>query len=97
MKGLRDGLRESGYVEGKNLIWIPSEETIDEFRPMTKAYIEKKFDVIIALGATAPLIAKELTQEIPIVSRRFRPYSIRTCEIMARPEAKLQACQRDGC
>ena len=68
MKGLRDGLKEAGYVEGKNLILdAPAIETIDELRPIAKAYIEKKFDVIVASGATAPLIARELTQEIPIV------------------------------
>jgi len=68
MKGLRDGLKEAGYVEGKNLILdAPAIETIDELRPIAKAYIEKKFDVIVATGSTAPLIARELTLEIPIV------------------------------
>ena len=68
MKGLRDGLKEAGYVEGKNLILdAPATETIDELRPIAKAYIEKKFDVIVATGSTAPLIARELTREIPIV------------------------------
>jgi len=68
IKGLRDGLKEAGYVEGKNLILdIAAKETFDELRPTAKAYVEKKFDVIVALGGTAPLIAKESTQEIPIV------------------------------
>ena len=68
MKGLRDGLKEAGYIEGKNLILdAPAMETIDELRPIAKAYIEKKFDVIVAMGGTAALIAKELTREIPIV------------------------------
>src|SRR5437867_1571169 len=62
MKGLRDGLKEAGYVEGKNLILDFSVmETHDELRPIAKTYIEKKFDVIVAMGATAPLIARELT------------------------------------
>jgi ABC-type uncharacterized transport system substrate-binding protein len=40
MKGLRDGLKEAGYVEGKNLILdAPAMETIDELRPIAKAYI----------------------------------------------------------
>jgi putative tryptophan/tyrosine transport system substrate-binding protein len=68
MKGLRDGLKELGYVEGKNLLLdIPTKETINELRPIAKAYIENKLDIIVALGATAPLIARELTREIPIV------------------------------
>ena len=37
MKGLRDGLKESGYVEGKNLILdIPSEGNHDELRRLLK-------------------------------------------------------------
>jgi putative tryptophan/tyrosine transport system substrate-binding protein len=68
IKGLRDGLKEAGYVEGRNLILdFPAKETYDELLPITKAYIEKKFDVIVAMGATAPRIASELTREIPIV------------------------------
>jgi putative tryptophan/tyrosine transport system substrate-binding protein len=68
IKGLRDGLKEAGYVEGNNLILdFPAKETPDELRPIAKVYIEKKFDVIVAMGATAALIASELTREIPIV------------------------------
>ena len=91
MKGLRDGLKELGYVEGKNLLLdIPAKETIDELRPMAKAYIEKKFDVIIAMGATAPLIAKDLTQEIPIVFLgSVDPIASGLVKSTARPEANV--------
>ena len=91
MKGLRDGLKELGYVEGKNLLLdIPAKETIDELRPMAKAYIEKKFDVIIAMGATAPLIAKGLTQEIPIVFLGSSdPIASGLVKSTARPEANV--------
>ena len=91
MKGLRDGLKEAGYVEGKNLILdIPAKETIDELRPIAKAYIEKKFDVIVAIGATAPLIAKELTREIPIVFvGASDPIASGLVKSVARPEANV--------
>ena len=91
MKGLRDGLKEAGYVEGKNLILdIPAMETIDELRPIAKAYIEKKFDVIVAMGATAPLIAKELTREIPIVFvGASDPIGSGLVKSVARPEANV--------
>src|SRR5262249_765993 len=67
-KGLRDGLKEAGYVEGKNLVLdISVKENYDELRSIAKVYVEKKLDVIVASGATAPLLAKELTQDIPII------------------------------
>jgi len=91
MKGLGDGLKEAGYIEGKNLILdAPAMETIDELRPMAKAYIEKKFDVIVASGATAPLIARELTREIPIVFvGASDPVGSGLVKSAARPETNI--------
>ena len=91
MKGLRDGLKELGYVEGKNLLLdIPTKETIDELRPIAKAYIEKQVDVIVALGATAPLIARELTREIPIVFvGSSDPVGSGLVKSAARPETNI--------
>ena len=42
-------------------------ETILNSVPIVQAYIEKKFDVIVALVTTAPPTVRELTPEIPIV------------------------------
>ena len=91
MKGLGDGLKEAGYIEGQNLILdVSAMETIDEFRPIAKAYIEKKFDVIVAMGSTAPLIAKELTREIPIVFvGASDPIASGLVKSVARPEANV--------
>ena len=91
MKGLRNGLKEAGYVEGKNLILdAPAIETIDELRSIAKAYIEKKFDVIVSSGATAPLIARELTREIPIVFvGASDPVGSGLVKSAARPETNI--------
>lgn len=96
MKGLRDGLKEAGYVEGKNLILdIQAKETYDELRPIAKAYIEKKFDAIIAMGGTAPLIAKELTREIPIVFvGSLDPILGGLVKSVAHPEANVTGVAR---
>src|SRR5262249_1927869 len=68
IKGLRDGLKEAGYIEGKNLVLdIQAKQSYDELRPIAKAYAEKKFDVIATNSGTVTLIAKELTTTIPIV------------------------------
>jgi putative ABC transport system substrate-binding protein len=96
IKGLRDGLKEAGYIEGKNLVLdITAKETYDELRPIAKAYIEKKFDVIVALGGTAPLIAKELTREIPIVFvGTTDPILAGLVKSVARPEANVTGLAR---
>jgi hypothetical protein len=98
MKGLRDGLKEAGYFEGKNLILdAPAIETIDELRPIAKAYIEKKFDVIVASGATAPLIARELTREIPIVFvGASDPVGSGLVKSAARPETAPRSFQQSS-
>jgi putative ABC transport system substrate-binding protein len=68
IKGLRSGLRESGYVEGKNIqLDIPNVKTYDELRPIAERYVEKKAEIIVTHGGTATAIANEATKEIPIV------------------------------
>ncbi len=91
IKGLRDGLKEIGYVEGKNLLLdIPAKETIDELRPIAKAYIEKQVDIIVARGTTASLIARELTRDIPIVFiGASDPIASGLVKSVARPEANV--------
>ncbi len=68
LKGLRDGLKEAGYVEGKNLVLdIPLKKTYDELRSVAERYKAQKVDAIVTVGGTATGIAKEATGEIPIV------------------------------
>src|SRR5436190_22866582 len=55
-KGVRDGLKDAGYVEGKNLVLdISVKQNYNELRPIAKAYVEKKLDVIVGIGGTAPI------------------------------------------
>jgi len=68
IKGLRDGLREAGYLEDKNLqLNIPNVGTYDELRPIAKGYVEKKAHAIVTSGGTSTGIAKEATKQIPII------------------------------
>ena len=96
LKGLRSVLKEAGYVEGKNLILdIPVKETNDELRSLAKGYIEKRFDVIVAAGATAPIIARELTREIPIVFfGASDPIASGLVKSVAHPEANITGVAR---
>jgi putative tryptophan/tyrosine transport system substrate-binding protein len=106
IKGLRDGLKEAGYVGGKTLILnIAAKQSYDELRPIAKAYVEKKFDIIVGIAASAPLIAKEATQEIPIVfvgaadpiqaglvKSTARPHSNVTDAAGKKPQARQIPC-----
>jgi len=91
LRGLRDGLKEAGYIEGKNLVLeLPVKNTYDELRPVAKGYIEKNFDVIVPIGGTAIQLAKDLTQSIPIVFLgTTQPAQSGIVESLARPGGNL--------
>lgn len=68
IEGLRDGLKEAGYVEGKNLVLIGEpNKTSDELRALARAYTKQNIDVIVTSGPIETRIAKEATDKIPIV------------------------------
>jgi putative tryptophan/tyrosine transport system substrate-binding protein len=68
IKGLRDGLKELGYIQGKNIaLDVSAKETYEEYRPLVKSYKEKKPDVIVTIGGTATGVVKEIAPEIPTV------------------------------
>jgi ABC-type uncharacterized transport system substrate-binding protein len=65
----RQGLRELGYVEGKN-IFIERrhhEGKIDRLPALAAELVRLKVDIIITAGAPAARAAKEATSTIPIV------------------------------
>ena len=66
----RQGLRELGYVEGKNITLVfPSAEVTPERVPHLAAELVRlKVDVIVAGTTPAALAAKQATKTIPIVA-----------------------------
>jgi putative ABC transport system substrate-binding protein len=68
VEALREGLRELGYVEGKNItIEFRWAETADELREGAAELVRMKVDVIFATSSTEVGAAKEVTKAIPIV------------------------------
>lgn len=67
---LRRGLRELGYVEGKNLLfeYRSADGRNDRFAELAKELADMKVDLIVTRGTPATLAAKAATTVIPIVS-----------------------------
>lgn len=96
VKGLRDGLKDAGYVEGKNLLLdVGIAKNYEGLRPIIQSYVEKQFDIIVSTGASAPLVGKESTQQIPIVFiGGADPIQAGLAKSMARPERNITGIAR---
>src|SRR5947208_499132 len=68
IEGFRQGLRELGYVEGKNLFieWRDSAGDAER-REKAAELVQLKVDVLISPGPTVTRTLKEATSTIPIV------------------------------
>jgi ABC transporter substrate binding protein len=64
-----DGLRESGFVEGKNIIIERrfAEGRVDQYAQLMAELIQLRVDVIVTSANEATLAAKRATSKIPIV------------------------------
>ncbi len=71
IEAFRLGLRELGYVEGKNIVieWRHHEGKLDRLPALAAELVRLKVDIIITVGAPAARAAKEATVTIPIVMR----------------------------
>ena len=69
IEAFRQGLRELGYVEGKNIVieWRYAEGKLDRLPALAAELVRLKVDVIVTAGPTATRAAKEATVTIPIV------------------------------
>src|SRR5262245_7478339 len=65
----RQGLRELGYVEGKNIFieWRFAEGKFDRLPDLAAELVRLKVDVIVTLGPIINRPAKDATSTIPIV------------------------------
>ena len=64
----RQGLRELGYVEGKNLtIEFRRRKPTDQYLVLAKELVRLKVDLILVVGLGAARAAKQATSTIPIV------------------------------
>jgi len=68
-KAFQQGLRELGYVEGKNIIieWRFAEEKFDRLPALAAELVRLKVDIIVTAGPQTTRPAKQATSTIPIV------------------------------
>src|SRR5437870_6247529 len=88
LEAFRQGLRDLGYVEGRNIIleyrWAENRE--DQYPPLVADLIRLKVDIIYTSSTPAVLVAKQATKTIPIVfPNSSDPISVGIVDSFARP------------
>ena len=92
IEAFRQGLRELGYVEGKNIVieWRSAEGKPDRLPELAAELVRLKVDVIVTGGPTVTHVAKEATATIPIVmSQDSDPVEIGFVTSLARPGGNI--------
>jgi putative ABC transport system substrate-binding protein len=90
IEAFRQGLRELGYVEGKNIVieYRFAEGKEDRLRELVAELVHLKVDIIVAAGSAAA--AKDATKTIPIVFvAAADPVRGRIVASLARPGGNL--------
>jgi len=92
-EALQQGLRELGYVEGKNVIleYRYTEGNVALFPELAAELVRSQVDVIVAVAYPAVLAAKHATTTIPIVmvGMAFDPVELGLVESLARPGGNI--------
>jgi putative tryptophan/tyrosine transport system substrate-binding protein len=86
MEALRQGLRENGYVEARNIVFEHRVSRSPHDNPALLAdLVERKIDLLVTWSTPALLAAKKATSTIPIVGICGDPVQTELVESLARP------------
>jgi putative ABC transport system substrate-binding protein len=92
VEAFRQGLRELGYVEGKNIVveYRYAEEKLDRLPALAAELVRLKVDVIVTGGSGNTRAVKEATNTIPIVmAQDSDPVANRFVASLARPGGNI--------
>ena len=88
---VKDGLRELGLVEGRNVLieFRSAQANIDALPGLAAELVRLKVDVIIAMQTPCALAAKQVTSTIPIVMTAADPVGSGIVASLARPGGNI--------
>src|ERR1043165_1217188 len=92
IEAFRQGLRELGYVEGKNIVieWREAQGNFDRVRELADELVGLKMDVIVSPGPAVTRPLKQATSTIPIVmAQDTDPVGNRFVTSLARPGGNI--------
>src|SRR6516165_854735 len=91
LEGLRDGLRDLGYVEGKTHLFVYrfAEGNAERFPALASELVNLPVDVIVSWGTPASLAAHKATDTIPIVISAGDPIGAGIIAGLARPGGNI--------
>jgi ABC-type uncharacterized transport system substrate-binding protein len=86
-EAFRRGLRDLGYVEGRDIIieWRYADGNPDRLADLAAELVRLNVDVIVAPNYRGALAAKQLTKAIPIVMNTGAPIELGLVTSLARP------------
>jgi putative tryptophan/tyrosine transport system substrate-binding protein len=87
LEAFKQGLREHGYDEGKNLIleYRYAEGKYDRLPELAKEFVREKVDVIVTTSTISAQAARKATRTIPIVMTSGSPVERGLAESLAKP------------
>jgi putative tryptophan/tyrosine transport system substrate-binding protein len=91
-EALRQGLRELGYVEGRNIVfeWRYADGKVDRLPALAAELVSLKADVIVTQGSRSTRAVQQATRKIPIVmAANADPVSEGLIASLARPGGNI--------
>ena len=92
LKGLRDGLRDLGYIEGQTLELVNryAEGQPARYPAFASELVGRPVDVIVTWGTPASLAAKDATATIPIIMTSGDPIAVGLVPGLAQPHGNVK-------
>jgi putative ABC transport system substrate-binding protein len=98
LEGFRQGLRDHGYTEGKNILLelrYPEGNTTEHIPILVSELVKLKVDVLVVGAQPAVIAAKQATKTIPIVFVTTQnPVAAGYVETLARPGGNITGLTR---